>query len=87
MFSRNDIISAHKFCMNNKTPLQKDKVCGCFHCLNIFSPDEIKSYIKDKSGTAICPYCGIDSVIGESSGSPITNDFLRQMKDYWFEGC
>ena len=85
MFSNNDIISAHKFCTNNKDSLQKDKVCGCFYCMKIFSPDEIVSFIEDKSSTAICPYCGIDSVIGESSGYPITNGFLQQMKEYWFE--
>lgn len=81
-----DIIAAHKFCTNNKISLQKDKVCGCFYCLKIFSPNEIEGYIEDTSGTAICPYCGIDSVIGESSGYPVTYDFLEQMKKYWFEG-
>lgn len=80
-----DIIAAHKFCTNNIPSLQKDKVCGCFYCMKFFSPDEIESYIEEKSGTAICPYCGIDSVIGESSGYPITYDFLQQMGEFWFE--
>lgn len=87
MFENSDFIAAHKFCLNNKISLQKDKVCGCFYCLNIFSPDKIERYIKDEIGTAMCPYCGIDSVIGESSGYPITDEFLRQMKEYWFDGC
>ena len=70
-----DYIEAHKFSNNHMGAIQKDKVCGCFYCLKIFSPDEIDEWIIDdnpcdRGGTAICPYCGIDSVIGESSGIP-----------------
>jgi hypothetical protein len=34
--------------------------------------------------TALCPKCGIDSVIGSLSGYPITAAFLRQMYGCWF---
>jgi hypothetical protein len=34
--------------------------------------------------SAICPKCGIDSVIGSSSGYPITIEFLSRMKERWF---
>lgn len=80
----NEIVKAHKFSANNKSDLLKDKKCGCFYCLEIFNPNEIKEWIDDISGTAMCPYCGIDSVIGESSGFPITTDFLKKMQEYWF---
>lgn len=79
-----DVIDAHKYSVNNKTDLERDKLCGCFYCLKIFSPNKIKEYINDKNGTAICPYCCIDSIIGESSGYPITYDFLKKMNKYWF---
>ena len=78
------IISAHNFCTNNKPVLLHDNKCGCFFCLSIFAPSEINEWIEDTKGTALCPYCGIDSVIGESSGYPITKDFLSKMKEYWF---
>lgn len=78
------IMAAHKFCTDNKEDLQKDTRCGCFYCLKVFSPSEIMNYIADTKGTAICPYCGVDSVIGEHSGFPITIEFLSKMKDYWF---
>ena len=77
-------IDAHKFSANHQNKLLKDKKCGCFYCLHIFSPNEIIEWVKDIDGTAICPYCGIDSVIGESSGYPITKIFLGQMKQHWF---
>ncbi len=78
------ILHAHEFCTNNKEMLQKDTVCGCFYCLEIFSPGEITDWIHDTKGTALCPYCGIDSIIGESSGYPITKEFLKEMYNYWF---
>ena len=80
----NRIIEAQKYSSNHKKELKKDNLCGCFYCLKMFNPIEIKQWIKDKSETAICPYCGIDSIIGESSGYPITKEFLEKKKNYWF---
>ena len=82
-------ISAHSASSNHMEALSKDNICGCFYCLRIYDPQEIEEWIIednpiDHGGTAICPYCGIDSVIGESSGYPITHDFLRGMKRIWF---
>jgi len=79
-----DFIEAHKFSSNHKQQLIQDMKCGCFYCLEIFKPTEINNWIKDTLGTALCPYCGIDSVIGESSGFPITTEFLERMHNYWF---
>ncbi|WP_283119197.1 hypothetical protein [Neisseria elongata] len=38
----------------------------------------------DGQYTAWCPYCGIDSIIGENCGYEITPKLLAAMKDYWF---
>ncbi len=77
-------IVAHRHSANNRAALQHDPICGCFYCLKIFSPSEIKAWVEDASGTAVCPYCGVDSVIGESCGYPITREFLEEMHRYWF---
>ena len=73
---------AHKSSSKNREKLIQDKKCGCFYCLNIFSPTEIKNWLGKE--TAVCPHCGIDAVIGEGSGYPITKQFLEKMKQYWF---
>ena len=78
------IIEAHKFSSNHRNELLKDERCGCFYCLKIFNPNQIWRFLADKNGTAMCPYCGIDSIIGESSGYPITREFLKKMEEYWF---
>lgn len=81
-----DIINAHKFSSDNYDALKKDSLCGCFYCTSIFNPAEIEGWLISPDGrkTAFCPHCGIDSVIGESSGYPITEDFLEEMRKYWF---
>jgi len=87
---RNDELEqAHGFCSNNMPALKRDKVCGCFYCLEVFRPEEIEEYFVedtacDRLGTAVCPYCGIDAILSESCGFPITKEFLRRMHHRWF---
>lgn len=88
--AKEDVIDAHKYSSNNYPELLNDGKCGCFYCLSIFDPKEVEEYIQENDnehnyGTAICPYCGIDSVISESSGYPITEAFLRKMYRRWFD--
>lgn len=39
---------------------------------------------SDRRQTALCPCCGIDSVLGDFSGFPITTEFLQEMNETWF---
>lgn len=84
MIEKNLLKEAHEHCANNYEELQKSKVCGCFYCNRIFEPKEIKSWIPDGKLTAQCPYCDIDSVIGDASGYSITESFLKAMHKEWF---
>ena len=77
-------IFAHEFSINNRERLLRDQKCGCFYCLRIFEPSRIEEWLDDASGTAVCPYCGIDSVLGAYTGFPITAEFLKSMRDCWF---
>lgn len=77
------ISSAHQYSANHREDLEKDEVCGCFHCCRTFSPKLIKKW-TDGGQTAICPHCGIDAVIGESSGYPVAEEFLQAMNKEWF---
>jgi hypothetical protein len=89
-----DIRAAHGHCSLNRGELAESSVCGCFYCCAIFPPTEIRNWIDPapemvqevgrEGQTARCPRCGIDSVIGDRSGYPITQDFLERMRTYWF---
>ncbi len=84
------LIRAHDECKNHKPELEVPQKCGCFYCKKIFDSSEIERWLThdnpaDRRGTAICPYCGVDSVIGEKSGHRITPEFLEAMHKEWFE--
>lgn len=80
-----DIIKAsHKHSSQHKDEILQSNNCSCFYCLTTFSSASIVEW-TDKGQTALCPHCGIDSVIGDKSGYPITDiDFLKQMNSFWF---
>ena len=87
-------IEAHKNSSRHRDEILSSELCGCFYCLKVFSPSDIMDWVDETNNdetainqvgqTALCPHCGIDSVIGSKSGFPITSDFLKTMKSYWF---
>ena len=78
-----DLAYAHEQCNGNRKKLTKASVCGCFYCLRIYDPKEIV-WESDEDNTAMCPYCGIDSVLPESANLPVTKALLKKMREFWF---
>ena len=74
---------ANKASFRNSGSVLGSSRCGCYFCRRIFSPDEITDFV-DSASTAICPYCGIDAVIGDASGIPIREDVLEELYERWF---
>jgi len=82
-----DHIQAHKHSSYHREEIMHSEICGCFYCLAIFRPGEVTDWIDEKDSigqTALCPKCGIDSVMGSASGFPISQEFLEKMRRYWF---
>ncbi|MDB9496457.1 cytoplasmic protein [Spirulina major CS-329] len=81
-------ITAHAHSIRHYDEIQRSDTCGCFYCCQIFPPSQIKEWVQDgdrpADQTALCPHCGIDSIISSASGYPITAAFLHRMHDYWF---
>lgn len=73
------------FC--NRQKILESKQCGCYYCLKQFSSTEIDQWWDEfENGigqTAVCPYCWIDSVIGDSE-AVITENLLESMREYCF---
>lgn len=67
--------------------LKKSKKCGCYYCCRVYPASEVVDWCdeRDRRRTALCPYCGIDSVIPDASGCPLDEEFLKKMKYWWFE--
>jgi uncharacterized Zn finger protein (UPF0148 family) len=80
--------TAHKRSSFHKKEILESDICGCFYCKKTFLPTEINDWCDEnnpKGLTALCPKCGIDSVIGSKSGYPVDDkEFLEEMKKYWF---
>jgi hypothetical protein len=80
-------IKAHQHSSRHRDEILGSDICGCFYCIRTFPPAEVTKWCDFQNGigaTALCPHCGIDSVIGSLSGYAITADFLRQMQRHWF---
>lgn len=79
--------AAHRGSYKNRATVEVSSICGCFHCLSTFDPKEVTQWIDGPIGagmTALCPRCGIDSVLGSASAPTINARFLTLMRDYWF---
>jgi hypothetical protein len=77
--------AAHKQTTDHREQVLQSGICGCFYCLGNFAPGEIKDWVDDDK-CALCPRCGIDSVIGDAGGYPVADPaFLKAMHVYWFE--
>jgi NAD-dependent SIR2 family protein deacetylase len=72
------------FALKNKQEVATSTLAGCFHCCNIFRPEQVIEF-TDNGQTCICPLCGVDAVVGDM-GIPdeITLDKLKKTKFYWF---
>jgi hypothetical protein len=72
----------HRHTRANRRELEASEVCGCIACERIYFPSEIVQWVDD--GTAVCPHCGVDAVVGSASGIPVMPGVLRRAHERWF---
>ena len=77
------LTEARQHASRHRVELEASARCGCFFCFRTFPPASIKAWI-DASQTALCPGCGVDSVIGSASSHRIDDAFLRRMHGQFF---
>ena len=83
-YSINYLQEAHSRSSKNKPGLTLSKNCGCFHCLKIYDAKQIINWTEEEE-TALCFYCGVDTVIGDSTGFPVEDPyFLEEMNSRYF---
>ena len=74
---------AHRQSADHRDVVLRSRVCGCFHCLEMFTPERIEEWV-DEGQTACCPRCGDEAVLGDAGDYPITPEFLVEMRRHWF---
>ena len=76
--------AAHNLSFRSRHFIESSNVCGCFYCLKVFHPGEIEEWVDKGGTTALCPKCGIDSVLPDNCGVPLSREFLVQMHNRYF---
>jgi hypothetical protein len=80
MKNETNLSSLHSRASNNEIEILHSKTCSCFFCRQTYSAREVNDWINDKRGvTAICPECGVDAVIGDGGGEPLSKDVLKEL--------
>ena len=76
----------HRLTSMNEEML-RDRECVCIYCKKSFGYNEIIDYIPDSDGlTAVCPFCGMDSVLPkEYNGYVISDDDLDNLNREYFQ--
>ncbi len=89
--NENELNTIHDKCGWHEHEINNSSICGCFYCLKLFPPQEITEWLEESKSsprgpgkTAICPHCGIDSVLPDSIGFELTNELLVTMNDKFF---
>jgi hypothetical protein len=76
-------IAAHKHASKHRVEIDASTRCACFFCFRTFPRAAIKAWI-DAEQTALCPSCGVDSVIGSAANVRLDDGFLRGMHAHFF---
>ncbi|MDE6795362.1 MAG: hypothetical protein K2J63_08695 [Muribaculaceae bacterium] len=74
---------AHLHTESNAVEFETAKECGCTCCQRIFPADEVEDF-AEHGETAVCPYCGYDSLIADSSGIKLTKELLSDLNKNYF---
>jgi hypothetical protein len=70
----------HKKCYLNIDALASCSEAGCFYCQRIIDPTTVEKWVDKGFATAICPRCGIDSLLPGVTDP----DVLKEMYVRWF---
>ena len=73
----------YKHSCRNHAELKQSLKCGCFSCGRIFDATEVEDYI-DGGETALCPYCDVESVVGDASGIELNLIVLNELNKMYF---
>lgn len=71
-----------KLAFKNKELIKKSNKCGCYYCKSILEPNKVE-YLEETDGyyTAVCPKCGIDSVLDDKS----VENFQEELNEEFLE--
>lgn len=70
---------------NNDLEILQSHKCSCLFCRHTVDAREVQDWVSDEHGvSAICPECGMDTLIGDASGMSFTKEELREINMTYF---
>lgn len=85
--SSSSLEALYRLSSRNRDSVQGTRQCGCFHCLRTFEASAIAQWAPEEDGTevtALCPFCGADSVLPARDGASVDTEMLSAMHAYWY---
>lgn len=75
----------HSHTLRNRREIDQSEYCHCISCCKSYPSPIVVDFIKEDDGeTALCPYCGVDAVIGDGCGLKINGEILQALRKIWF---
>jgi hypothetical protein len=62
--------------------MNPDARCGCYNCQRLFVFKDVQDF-WDEGEIPVCPHCGVDAVVVETSDMRVTPERLFAMKRTW----
>lgn len=76
-----NVEDACKAAYKNRRAVLAEDMASCYQCIRSFKSNSIRDW-SDEQQTALCPNCGIDSVVP----GKIDRETLAKMCEHWFTG-
>lgn len=79
----NKLKAAIGYATANRDKLKISKYAACYYCKQIYPASEVVEFC-DSETTALCPKCGIDSVLSDQSPYEFKIEVLEELNQFWF---
>ena len=94
MRSATELEAFRRFALDHRALMDRSERAGCFQCVRIFAPSEIREWMHDPAApdapapaagteTATCPRCGFAALL-PSAAVPLDAELLEEMATHHF---
>lgn len=81
--TRRKLGDIYQYSTRHKKSILESPYAGCFFCKTLVPTRDITEWVHEDQ-TAICPKCGVDSLLPDNQYFPITPELLQIMYEEYF---
>ena len=83
-FDADTLAQLHRSSFRNRCRLQAAGRIACFGCLGEFEAKQVREYV-DAGETALCPDCGLDTLIAVHGADAADTALLRALNERYLQ--